>query len=110
MSPARRFAKDDSVHAVVAEIARMHGVEASAMRSPDRTDRVVAARNHAMAVLRFTKEWSLTRIGRHFGRDHSTVLFAIGSHLLRARVDHPYARAVAGQRVRNRDRKREEGR
>ena len=42
-------------------------------RHPD-TDR---ARRRAMAVLRWSTQWSYPEIGRVFGRDHTTVLHAV---------------------------------
>lgn len=47
------------------------------IKTPCRHREVVLARQVCMALMRFSTDMTLARIGRYFGRDHATVLHAI---------------------------------
>jgi len=70
----------DKVMADIKEVAKWHGVSVRLILSPDRHRCVVAARNAAYWLLWFKYGYSLPKIGRFFGRNHTTVLFGIGAH------------------------------
>lgn len=62
-------------------IAELHGVDIEGVVGPSRKRKHAHARFEAMAHIRETYGWSLSRIGRLFsGRDHTTVLNAIRRH------------------------------
>jgi len=58
-------------------VARHYGVTEEAMRGKRRTSTVVTARQVAMYLARSIAKLSYVEIGRQFGKDHSTVLFAV---------------------------------
>lgn len=58
-------------------IARAHGLTVPQMKSKSRFREFVAARREAYRYLHEEEGWSTPQIGRYFGRDHSTVLWAI---------------------------------
>jgi chromosomal replication initiation ATPase DnaA len=73
MSEAARLAHNITVGVSVAT-----GIGLSKIMSRDRTKHVSRARQLAMRRLYDAgPEWSTTRVGRYFGRDHSTVVYAL---------------------------------
>lgn len=58
-------------------IAREEGVTIGAILGLSRYPRVVKARHRAMAVIRWSTEWSYPEIGRLFNRDHTTVMAGV---------------------------------
>jgi len=74
MTPRERVMSD------IKEVARWHGIPVYRLMSADRHREVVAARNAAYWLVWFKYGYSLPKIGRLFGRNHSTVLFGIGAH------------------------------
>jgi chromosomal replication initiator protein len=75
---------------IVADVADAHRLAVSALLGPTRLKGVVAARQEAMWRIRqvmgpdgVTPRYSLPQIGRHFSRDHSTVIHACKRHLER---------------------------
>ena len=84
----------------VREVAHKHGVAMSEIFSRDRTHRVVDARHEAIArVHQANPDMSFPRIGRLFGRDHTTVMFAVQRHG-KLRLDgRPYAKVQGPARV-----------
>lgn len=86
--------------AEIAEVAKWYGVPVWAVISPEKTRTVVKARRAAAWMLRFKYGFSHERIGRIMGgKDHSTIIFAIGMHMIAAGLDGPerrYAERKAG--------------
>lgn len=89
-------------------VAELHGVEFDRVMAPDgapgaRDKVVVQARWHAMAAIRQTFGDSYSRIGRLFGRDHSSVLHGLKRQLKRQgggnlqRLGHAETMALAQQ-------------
>lgn len=70
----RRKAQAESV---LKNIASEYGISVGEMLSRCREPDVDRARRHAMAVLRWSTNWSFPVIGKIFGRDHTTVMHAI---------------------------------
>jgi len=73
--------------------ARRWGVNEALLATPSRDPLVVAARHHAMWLLRAHRQLSLKRIGRLLGDcDHTTVLSGIARHVARmeGRVPAPF--------------------
>lgn len=60
---------------ITAAVAKVHGLTIQDLLSTSRVYKVKMARHHAMWEIRQRKlAFSLTRIGKLFGRDHSTVI------------------------------------
>jgi len=73
----------DVTRAMIADVARRHGLTYREMISPARDQRHVRARTEAIVLVKQTKpHLSYPQLGRIFRRDHSTILHALG---LRAR-------------------------
>lgn len=67
--------------AIVAEVADRHGVFVTQIAGKARMRKVVAARNEAAYLVKAAKpEVSALRMSGWFGRDHTTILFALASH------------------------------
>lgn len=63
---------------MVREVSHRHAVPVREIFSPNKTRLVVAARREAIYRLKFEKpSLSAAKLGRWFGRDHSTILHAI---------------------------------
>lgn len=62
---------------ILTEIAQRTGVPVELILSRSREQRVVAARRRVIWELH-ERGWSSVAIGRAIGRDHVTVLFALG--------------------------------
>jgi Bacterial dnaA protein helix-turn-helix len=62
---------------LVALAALRHGCEPATLISPVRTKMVVRARHEAFYLITLHTAYSIARIGRLFGRDHTTVLGAL---------------------------------
>lgn len=65
---------------VVQRIAADHGVDLAHLLGGDRHEPVVRARDHAVAVLRWSTGWSLPHLGRLFGMDHTSIMLAVRRH------------------------------
>lgn len=63
--------------AIVAEVARVHGLLPEQLAGRGRTHRVVAARQQAMWLARHLLDLSYATIGRTLGRDHTTVMHGV---------------------------------
>lgn len=74
-----------SVMDIVCSVAAQHGLTADDLIGERRTHAVVVARHHAMWECAQNKRWSLTRIGRAFNKDHTTVLNGVFRHEERMR-------------------------
>ena len=68
-------AASPDVAAILDTAAGLHGVRAEALLGRGRTKAVTRARRQAMAEIRDRYGWSLSEIGRLFGRDHTTVMY-----------------------------------
>ncbi len=67
--------------AIVAEVADRNGVFLTEIAGKTRTRKVVAARNEAAYLVKAAKpEVPVLRMSGWFGRDHTTILFALASH------------------------------
>ncbi len=78
---------------LIALAARRWGVDEAMLASESRDTLVVAARHHAMWLLRTHRRCSLQQIGRLLGgRDHTTVISGIEKHIARmeGRVPVPF--------------------
>ena len=74
VTPAQR------IRALISRIADEHGVTHEQIMG---RRRLYAEACHAAWHALWNDEgWSLTRIGDRFGRDHSTIAYGIGSHIL----------------------------
>ena len=66
---------------VVREVSHRHAVPVREIFSPIKTRLVVAARREAIYRLKFEKPTtSAAKLGRWFGRDHSTILHALACY------------------------------
>lgn len=65
---------------VVKIIATGYGITAGAIYGDSRAHKVVCARHSAMVALRHLfPQYSYMQIGRHFNRDHTTIMYAVGA-------------------------------
>jgi hypothetical protein len=72
------FYKPPSARAVVKLVSLKHGVHPRDIVGANRFRRTVAARHHAIWLVHTHCPWlSLPDVGRLFGRDHTTILYAI---------------------------------
>lgn len=67
---------------IAPEVAHRHGVGIRDIMERSRRRNIVVARNEAMFALWHGLGWSISRVGRFFGRDPATAAYAIGSHIL----------------------------
>ncbi len=68
-----------TVERIISEVGRTYGVSTSDIRSSKRSSQISNARQIAMYVIRDITQMSMADIGKEFGgRDHSTVVYAIG--------------------------------
>ena len=66
---------------VVREVSHRHAVPMHEIFSPTKTRLVVAARREAIYRLKFEKPTtSAAKLGRWFGRDHSTIMHALACY------------------------------
>lgn len=62
---------------IVTEVARGFDVDPADIYGDGRTRHVCMARACAMAVVKQATKWSYTTVGKHFNRDHTTVMNAV---------------------------------
>jgi len=67
------------VRSITDAVCREYGVTLDSLRSRDRTKTLAEARQVWMWCARELTRLSLSEIGSHFGRKHSTVLWAINA-------------------------------
>lgn len=79
---------------IVACVAKGYGMTVEQMTSPRRTKNLSYARHIAMYICRTRTDAVLVEIGRHFNRDHSSVLHAIGKIEGVILKDHRVARDI----------------
>ena len=71
----------DWVRSIIIQSARKHHVLVYDIMSPTRMAEVVRARNEAIYRIKAARpSLSAPRIGIWFGRDHTTILYAISRH------------------------------
>jgi chromosomal replication initiation ATPase DnaA len=59
-------------------VARMHGARYVDVMGDSREDRIVTARQAAICAVAYKRpDMSLPRLGRLFGRDHTTILYTL---------------------------------
>lgn len=68
---------------ILAEVAIEHGIPPALILGKQRQRLIMAARHHAMYRMSQETDMSLAEIGRHMGRDHTTVISGIKAHLRR---------------------------
>lgn len=94
--PGRRRSLDE----IMQIAARASGVTVADLQSPSRRRRVVRPRQLAMYLARRFTDASLAEIGRAFGRDHSSVIYAL-DQVERRSLEQPQFRyeleAIAGR-------------
>jgi chromosomal replication initiator protein len=66
-----------SLEEIMAETARAYGLDAAALRSRSRKQSFTRPRQIAMYLARRYTQASLAEIGRAFGRDHTSVMYAV---------------------------------
>lgn len=67
----------DRAIAIQAVVAERSGIAVGALRGRARTARLAFARHVAMTLVRRRLGCSYPEIGRSFGRDHTTVIYAV---------------------------------
>jgi hypothetical protein len=81
---------------VVAAVCAVWNTNAEDLAGPSRARPIVPPRQTAMALIAGRcPRLSLPAIGRLFGRDHSTVIYALHTHRRRIRREAAYARATS---------------
>lgn len=84
-----------TVENIVSEVARTFEVNAEDIRSNKRTSQVSVARQTAIYVVREITAMSLATIGEEFGgRDHSTIVYALGQAEKKMKKDSSYNATV----------------
>lgn len=68
---------------ITAAVAVLHGLTADDLRGRSSTQRIARPRQEAMLIMR-EAGYSLSRIARFFGRDHTTVMHGIAAAKARA--------------------------
>jgi hypothetical protein len=102
---ARRLASDTLSPSmkVLAECALESGLNVADLLAAGRRGVAVPARRKAMYRLWTELGWSLSKIGRRFGRDHTGVMHAVGMHALQhglPATEGCFKRALRQQRER----------
>jgi hypothetical protein len=77
MMPRPKTSMPVHVREYVARVAKSHAVSLQAVMSTARHPAVCRARDQAMAVLRWTCNYSFPELGAMFGRDHTSVMAAV---------------------------------
>ncbi len=71
----------DQIESIKRLVCREHRITMTEMKSKKRTAAIVKARQTAMAECRLRTDATLSEIGKHFNRTHSTVLYAVTKEL-----------------------------
>jgi chromosomal replication initiation ATPase DnaA len=87
-----------SIALVIAAVAREFGVPPEQIASECRAPRTLRARHAAIRLARDVTQRSSGVLGRHFGRDHSTILHAIARAGEIMAQDPDFARRLAAAR------------
>lgn len=84
-----------TVERIISEVGRTFGVNSIDIRSTKRSSQISNARQIAMFVIREITQMSMSSIGEEFGgRDHSTVVYAIGQVTKNMKQDTKYKETV----------------
>lgn len=73
----RTIAPPPTLEAIQEAVCAVQGITAEEMHSPLRSPRIARSRQIAMYLARELTGLSLTQIARGFGRDHTTVMYAV---------------------------------
>ncbi len=65
---------------ILAEVAIEHGIPPALILGKQRQRQIAAARHHAMYRISQETDMSMAEIGRHMGRDHTTVIAGVKAH------------------------------
>lgn len=82
------------------EYCERYGITLADMVGPCRKKRFAIPRQEAMAEVRKRLGWSYPRIGKLFGKDHTTVLWACRKHGIEV---NPQASLIAAQAAQKRN-------
>lgn len=80
IGPPRPPSGAERVRRVIADVCAAHGMSRDELMGRSRHSPLVRARQEAMWRVKHETGWALTRVGRCFGRDHSTVLHGVRKH------------------------------
>ena len=84
-----------TIEKIIEEVARTFGTSAADIRSAKRSANISSARQVAMYVVREITQLPMTTIGEEFGgRDHSTVVYAIGQVEKNLETDHHFKNTI----------------
>lgn len=72
---------------IIDAVAAVYGVSRSDLLRHDRRPRLVEPRQLAVSLVRQLTSYSFPELGKFFRRDHSTLIYAVRSHELRALKD-----------------------
>lgn len=78
------------VLADVEAVARIYGVTLEDVLGKSRTRNIVRARQAAIWMVWFSRDYTLPAIGRVFGKDHTSCLFSRGQHMIRMGLDNEW--------------------
>lgn len=92
------------MHELAELVAERHGVSLAELRGSSHARRFARPRHEAFSLIRAACGYSYPRIGKYFGRDHTTVLWGIRSHQARLagkplkRARYPQAQPIVWTR------------
>lgn len=80
LTTEERFEKErqDRAAAIKKDVCRRYGLELEDLIGPSQRKAAVAARYEAIRLIKKSIQSSSTELGRMFGRDHTTILYALG--------------------------------
>lgn len=85
---------------IIQDVCAKHGVSYACVMSKRRDHNIVDARHEAIALMhKANPDFSLPRLGLIFGRDHSTILFALQRHGKVKRNGAPYRKNRSSKRA-----------
>jgi hypothetical protein len=87
--PIEVLIRESSLMTLLRDVALRHNFEPATLQSDLRLDPVVRARNEFCYLAALRTPSSLAAIGRFIGKDHTTVLYAIGAHATRLALPLP---------------------
>lgn len=80
MARLRERDGDGELLGLVKRIAKAHQVTPDELLGPSREQGASHARQALWSALHERGHWSFSRLGKVFGRDHSTVMFGVAEH------------------------------
>lgn len=80
--------------AIIGEVSRFFGYDASVLRGPGRSRSVVNARNIAMYLIRNITGLSTIEIGKLFERDHSTAVHSLDQVDAKIKADSAFSQTI----------------